>query len=192
MTTKEVQIIRSSRKTLSLQVKSDGTVLVRAPLRVSEREIQRFLDEKADWIQKCLAKVAGNQAQAEAAPLSGADIKALAAQAKADLPVRVQRFAPLVGVTYGKITIRSQATRWGSCSSAGNLNFNCLLMLAPESVRDYVVVHELSHRKHMNHSAAFWQQVGRVLPDYKVSVRWLKEQGGALIARMQAGEEEKD
>lgn len=181
-----IQIIRSSRKTISLQVKSDGTILVRAPLFMPEREIRRFLREKSDWIEKHMAKVAEQQAAAEAAPLSGGDIRALAQQAKQDIPERVKRFAPMMGVTYGRITIRNQATRWGSCSSAGNLNFNCLLMLAPEEVRDYVVVHELAHRRHMNHSAAFWAEVARVLPDYKKQVKWLKDNGGTLIARMQA------
>lgn len=181
-----IQIIRSNRKTVSVQIRSDGTILVRAPLFMPEREIRRFLNEKSDWIGKHQAKVAENQAAAEAAPLGDEDIRALAVQAKKDIPERVKRFAPIMGVTYGRITIRNQATRWGSCSSAGNLNFNCLLMLAPEAVRDYVVVHELAHRRHMNHSAAFWAEVARILPDYKIRVKWLKDNGGALIARMQA------
>ncbi len=96
-------------------------------------------------------------------------------------------FAPLVGVSYGRITIRNQRTRWGSCSGKGNLNFNCLLMLAPPEVLDYVVVHELCHRKEMNHSPRFWAEVARVLPDYQQRRRWLKEHGGALVQRMENG-----
>ena len=93
-------------------------------------------------------------------------------------------------VDYGRITIRNQTGRWGSCSSTGNLNFNCLLMLAPTSVQDYVVVHELSHRRHMDHSAAFWQEVASVLPDYKKEEAWLKTEGKVLLMRMKCGREE--
>jgi predicted metal-dependent hydrolase len=89
-----------------------------------------------------------------------------------------------MGVTYGRITVRSQKTRWGSCSSTGNLNFNCLLMLAPEQVVDYVVVHELCHRLHMNHSADFWKLVAAYLPDYARWRKWLKENGEELLSHL--------
>ena len=94
------------------------------------------------------------------------------------------QIAPLVGVSYGGITIRAQKTRWGSCSSKGNLNFNCLLLLAPAEVLDYVVVHELCHRREMNHSPKFWAEVERVLPDYDARRKWLKENGPGLISRL--------
>ena len=93
-------------------------------------------------------------------------------------------YAPRIGVSYGRITIRSQRTRWGSCSAQGNLNFNCLLSLCPEEVRDYVVIHELCHRKEMNHSPKFWAEVEKVMPDYARHRKWLKENGGSLIARL--------
>lgn len=98
-----------------------------------------------------------------------------------DIPQRVRMFAPIVGVEYGRITIRMQKSRWGSCSSKGNLNFNCLLMAMPEEVRDYVVVHELCHRKQMNHSDKFWAEVEKVLPDYKVSRKWLRDNGEEIM-----------
>ena len=112
------------------------------------------------------------------------DIQRLADEAMSVLPAKATYYAPKVGVAFGRITIRNQRTRWGSCSGKGNLNFNCLLMLAPEYVQDYVVVHELCHRLEMNHSARFWNEVERVLPDYRIAKRWLKEHGEEIMRRM--------
>ena len=81
-------------------------------------------------------------------------------------------------MTYGRITIREQKTRWGSCSSKGNLNFNWKLIRMPQEILDYVVVHELAHRMEMNHSPRFYRIVASVLPDYKIRERWLKAHGG--------------
>ena len=100
------------------------------------------------------------------------------------IPQRTAYYAPLVKVSYGRITIRNQKSRWGSCSSKGNLNFNCLLMLMPPEVIDYVVVHELCHRLEMNHSERFWKEVERVLPDYKLRKKWLRENGDRIMRRM--------
>ena len=111
-------------------------------------------------------------------------IKELYQKAKDIIPKKVHFYASKMGVTYGRITIRCQRTRWGSCSSKGNLNFNCLLALVPPEVLDYVVVHELCHRKELNHSARFWNEVERILPDYKTRRSWLKERGSGLIARI--------
>ena len=178
------ELIRSKRKTLAIEIKSDGRVIVRAPMRCPRRDIERFLLEKSDWIVQHRAKVLALREQEEANPVSAltdVQLRGLKKRAALVIPERVAHFAPLVGVDYGSITIRSQKTRWGSCSSKGNLNFNCLLLLAPPEVLDYVVVHELCHRKQMNHSPRFWAEVGRVLPDYKIRVKWLKENGSRLM-----------
>lgn len=98
--------------------------------------------------------------------------------------VKVKNYASLMNVQYGRITIRNQKTRWGSCSSKGNLNFNCLLMLAPDEVVDYVVIHELCHLIEMNHSKAFWKQVEQMMPDYKKHRKWLKDHGNEIMERM--------
>ena len=153
-------------------------------MRCPRRDIERFLLEKSDWIDEHRAKILDRREQEEANPVSAltdAQLRGLKKRAALVIPERVAHFAPLVGVDYGSITIRSQKTRWGSCSSKGNLNFNCLLLLAPPEVLDYVVVHELCHRKQMNHSPRFWAEVGRVLPDYKIRVKWLKENGSRLM-----------
>ena len=180
----DYQVIRSNRKTLSVEIK-DGQVLVRAPRRMPDAEIRRFLREKEGWIRAHLEKARARQTAAESVPkLTDADIRVLADRALEVIPERVAYYAPLVGVTYGRITIRNQKTRWGSCSNKGNLNFNCLLMLTPPEVIDSVVVHELCHRKEMNHSARFYAEVLRVFPEYRKWNKWLKENGPLIMARM--------
>ncbi len=101
-------------------------------------------------------------------PFTEEEIYTLAQKALEYIPKRVEYYAKKIGVTYGRITIRNQKTRWGSCSSKGNLNFNCLLMLTPPETIDSVVVHELCHRKHMNHSPAFYKEVYKAYPDYEI------------------------
>ncbi|MBQ7446626.1 MAG: M48 family metallopeptidase [Eubacterium sp.] len=179
------QIIRSNRKTISIQVDRDANVIVRAPYRVSEREIRRFLAEKEAWIRKHQEKIRAQEKAFEGIkPLTREEIEMLADQAMKVIPERVAYYAKKIGVTYGRITIRNQKTRWGSCSSKGNLNFNCLLMLTPPEVIDSVVVHELCHRKEMNHSAKFYDEIYRVCPAYDKWNRWLKENGPLLLRRM--------
>lgn len=184
----KIEIIRSSRKTLAIEIRPDMRVIVRAPYQASGSYIEQFISDRADWIVGHLRKMEQKNRQCnEALPvkkLSNDELKKLADKACTYIPGRVTHFAPLVGVTYGRITIRNQRTRWGSCSSRGNLNFNCLLMLTPPEVIDYVVVHELCHRKEMNHSGRFWNEVARVLPGYAEQEKWLKTHGNEVIKRM--------
>ena len=176
----DYKLIRSHRKTVSVRVTPEGEVEVRAPWLYARYKIEAFLRQKEPWIQ---AQLRRRSAAARVQPLTAQEHQALAETAKKWFSEKTACYAPLVGVTYGRITIRTQHTRWGSCSAKGNLNFNCLLMLAPEAVRDYVVVHELCHRKEMNHSKAFWAHVERVLPDYRIPRKWLKDNGAALMAK---------
>ena len=181
------ELIRSDRKSFSIQIKRDGGILVRAPRQASMRMIEQVLQEKEAWIRKnreqVLQQLEQQSGRPEAQRLSEAELNELADRAMKYIPERVRHYAPLVGVTYGRITIRNQRTRWGSCSSAGNLNFNCLLMLAPPQVLDSVVVHELCHRKEMNHSGRFYEEVYRVFPEYDKWHGWLKEHGEELLSR---------
>lgn len=179
----KINIIRSKRRTIAVEIKPDLQIIVRAPIRMKDKDIERFIEEKTAWIEKHIDKVKNRQAQ-QLPAFTDVEIKNLADDAVEDIPVRVKRYAPLIGVTANKVTIRNQKSRWGSCSSNGNLNFNCLLMLCPEDVRDYIVVHELCHRKEMNHSPRFWAQVEQILPDYKERQKWLKENGNMLIGRL--------
>ena len=180
----KVTVIRSNRKTVAIQVNSDLSVTVRAPYSASEKDIEEILKKKEAWISRHIEKIKKTKERFEAEPtekLTREKVIALAEEALKVIPERVEYFAKVIGVTYGKITVRNQKTRWGSCSSKGNLNFNCLLMLAPPEVLDYVVVHELCHRKQMNHSKAFWLEVEKVLPNYKEVRKWLKAEGSQMI-----------
>lgn len=183
----QVTVIRSKRRTVAIQVKADLQLVVRAPFWTTEKEIDRILKDNAVWIEKHLAlarEKAERQKSQEDKKLTDAEMQELADRALKYIPGRVAFFAEKVGVSYGRITIRNQKTRWGSCSSKGNLNFNCLLMLAPPEVLDYVVVHELCHRREMNHSKAFWAEVEKILPDYRTHVKWLKDEGRGIIQRL--------
>lgn len=176
------QLLRGGRKTLALQIKADGTVLARAPYRMPEYRVRQFVREKAGWIRKNQEKAATRRRPAgEGAALSPEKRAELLTLAPEVFRARVEYFAPQIGVTYTKITIRDQKTRWGSCGGTGSLSFNFRLLLAPPEVLDYVVVHELCHRREMNHSAAFWAQVARILPDYPLRRAWLKENGWRLM-----------
>ena len=165
------EIIRSSRKTLALEISRDGLLKVRAPYKVSREEIQNFVKLKESWIFKHLKRIEETKAD-QPDPLSAEEIEKLAQKALQVLPEKVENYARMIGVIYGRITIRNQKTRWGSCSSKGNLNFNCQLMRLPEELQDYVVVHELCHRKEMNHSSDFWKEVEYIMPDYQE--RWAR------------------
>lgn len=181
MTDISYTIVRSSRKTIAIQILPSGEVLVRCPKRLPKRDIEAFVQSRRSWIEGHLEKLSG---QPQLPPFTAQELQLLAEQARQAISERLAYFAPQVGVTFGRVTIRSQHTRWGSCSAKGNLNFNCLLMLCPGEVLDYVVVHELCHRKQLNHSAAFWAEVAQVMPDYRVPRAWLKEHGPGLIARL--------
>ena len=117
--------------------------------------------------------------------LTQSELDALKKDAKRLIPERVRYYAARLGITYGRVAIRAQHSRWGSCSSKGNLNFNCLLMLTPPEVIDSVVVHELCHLKEMNHSRRFYDEVYRVYPEYDKWHRWLSDHGGAIMKRVQ-------
>lgn len=185
----QAEIIRSNRKTMAVQIRADGTVLVRAPLRTSDRAIRSFLKEHERWIETHLEKIQKQLPEDKSRNSRGRDILSegeiheLMEQARQVIPERVAYYASRMGVTYGTVTIRCQKTRWGSCSAKGNLNFNCLLMLAPAEVLDSVVVHELCHRIEMNHSRRFYEQVYRYYPEYDRWHSWLKQQGHTLIGR---------
>lgn len=224
----EYTVQKGNRKTITITVKADGSVQVKAPLRASARQINALLEDKADWIwqkrQEMLKKqsekpkhqyldgeifwflgqevllVVWHNAYLRHAVVSREENRLVVStpitdsfwvqeaivrwyveEAKQVLSERTKYYSGLMDASYGRITIRDQKSRWGSCSGKGNLNFNFRLIMAPLEIVDYVVVHELCHLKYMDHSPQFWEEVEKVLPDYKNRQNWLKSHGHLLV-----------
>lgn len=167
----EVEIIRSKRRSMAIQIRTDGSVVVRVPMHASDRAIKRFVSAHARWIADNRGQMSERRKKLADNPydipawesLSAADKKI----AKQKIMEHVDYYARRMEIDYGSISMRNQKSRWGSCSSKGNLNFNYRLAYLPEELLDYVVVHELAHRRHMDHSAAFWEEVETYYPAYK-------------------------
>lgn len=180
-------IQKSRRRTISISILSDNRILVKAPYGTPEYTVKEFLLSKEKWIARHIEKQAAEVQKAESLGLlSENEIKQIKKQAKKIIPERVAYWSEKLGVTYGRISIRLQSSRWGSCSQTGNLNFNCLLVIMPNDVMDSVVVHELCHRRYMNHSKAFYKEVYSVFPDYERCNKWLNENGGVYMKRVSA------
>ncbi len=171
----EYELVRSKRKTLALYVRRDGRVEVRAPLRTSKAYIDDFVLQKQDWIEGIQNKLAIRQTTKRIIQLTTKEEAQYKKQAKAYLQQKCQAFSEEMGFRHGEVKINSAKTRWGSCNRKGDINFTYRLMLVPEELIDYVVVHELAHRKEMNHSPGFWSIVEQTMPDYKDRRKKLRE-----------------
>ena len=222
----ELVIRKSKRKSMTIAIRPDGNLLVKAPLFLSEDEIIKWVKTKTGWIVRQRAKILEQQqenlpkqyvtgeiflylgqeyvldvrlSEGRAGMVGLTEDKIILftknddskliqkilsdwydKQAKTVIGKRVRFYAEQMGETYGRVTIKNQKKRWGSCSNARNLNFNRRLIMAPQEVLDYVVVHELCHLRQMNHSKEFWKEVELVLPDYKMHKKWLETNGHLL------------
>lgn len=180
-----VEVRRSKRKSAAIKITADMQIVVFVPLYVSDNEIERMVISKSKWIDEHMLKVQSTiDERSKLEKKTSEQIKELADQAVEYIPKRVKYYAEKENFVYNKITIKNLVSRWGSCSTKGNLNFNCLLMLTPDYVIDYIVVHELCHLREMNHSEKFWAEVEKIMPDYQRAELWLKQNGGNLISRM--------
>ena len=167
----DYEIIYSDRRTLSLCIK-EGRLIVRAPRGAQKRDIERLVLEYRGWIEKHLpASIRKNELYSS---LGEDEIKMLKKRAREVLTSKTAYYASLMNISYGRITITSAKTRFGSCTAEGNIAYSYRLMLYPEEAIDYVVVHELAHRKEMNHSKEFYKIVASVLPDFKSRKALLK------------------
>lgn len=178
-------VIKSRRKTYAISIDADGNIVFRVPLSAGSRQITQMAEEKKRWIITHYLEACAKKNSRPHSDLSAVQRTALENRykeaARSYIPKRVVYYQAMTGGEWTHITIRDQKTRWGSCSSKGTLSFNWRLMLAPPAILDYVVVHELCHLTHMNHSPDFWQAVENVYPDYRNARKWLKEHGSELV-----------
>ena len=170
--TPDYELVRTARKTLALYVRRDGRLEVRAPLRTSREQIDEFVRNKRDWIEKTRRRLSAGR---RIVRLTKKEEAAYKQQAKAYLQQKCRHFSEVMGVRHGEVRISGAKTRWGSCSRKGTINFTYRLMFVPEELADYVVVHELAHLKEMNHSGRFWSVVEQVMPDYRARRKKLRE-----------------
>lgn len=159
------RIIRSKRRTAAFSITRTGEVVLRIPLFVSDKEAKRLIEENREKLLTLIER--WKRAQAAKPLYRDEDIPHLKAVAADKLPERVELWSAKMGLSPVSVKITSAKTRFGSCSSRKSICFSCFLMLYPDDAIDYVIVHELAHLKHMNHSAAFYRLVERYLPDYK-------------------------
>lgn len=158
-------VVRSRRKTLALEVRRDGEILVRAPQRIAQQTIERFVTEHEAWLKEASTRQR-ERALAHPEP-DAAEMQRLRELAKKVLPEKTAHYARILGVWPEAITITSARTRFGSCSGRNRISYSWRLMQYPEEAIDYVVVHELCHILHHNHSKAFYDCIETVLPDWR-------------------------
>ena len=176
-------LIKSNRRSVGITVKPGGEIIIRAPKLMPNAMVLSYVQQKESWLVKTYEKQRNIPASI---PMEEKSHQTLALEkryrdaARDYIPKRVEYYHQFTGGHFEKITIRDQKTRWGSCSANGTLSFNFRLMMAPPRVLDYVIVHELCHLTHMNHSKDFWNMVESILPNYKEHKKWLKENGHTL------------
>ncbi len=170
----EYRLIRSNRKTLSLEISRDLTLIVRAPDRLPKSEIDRFVSSHEKWIEKHL-ELMRNKSGTYPDELSGEEIKALVEKAKKLIPERLKYYSELMGLYPAAVKITGAKTRFGSCSGRDSICFSYRLMQYPDEAIDYVIVHELAHIRHKNHGREFYSLIEKYMPDYKEREQLLKE-----------------
>ena len=159
-----------------LRVLDDGTLRVTLPRWGSKREAQAFVERSAAWIARQLP-----QACARAGGGRIPTNRRCASSAANELPAELLALADRHGITVTRVSIRNQRSRWGACSSRGSITLNWRLVLVPAFVREYVMIHELMHRRELNHSKRFWQHVAAACPRHDEARKWLLTEGQRLF-----------
>jgi len=161
-------------KQLSLSVRDDGSVRLSIPRWCSYREAQKFLKSKEEWILKNVSHYQNRGTKSILNLGTREDYLENKEDARTFVRSRVEHFNTFYGFEYKGIAIRNQKTRWGSCSQDGNLNFNYRIIFLTGQQADYLIVHELCHLKHLNHSKAFWDCVAKTIPNHRKMAKILR------------------
>lgn len=156
-----------------IRVRPDGSVRVTLPRWGSRRHAELFAEQQQPWIERQRARAQRHRCLRPAC--SPDTVRALREWAASDLPFQLYRLAERHGVTVSRVSVRNQRSRWGSCSPTGHICLNWRLVLMPEAVRDYVLIHELMHLRRLDHSRHFWRLVAHACPDYQTARRWLRQ-----------------
>jgi predicted metal-dependent hydrolase len=163
-----------------MRVLGDGTVRVTLPRWAAKREAQAFVDANAAWIAAQQARRAARQPWPSASVLRPLINRWYRLKAERELPLRLKTLAAVHGIDVARVSVRDQRSRWGACSSRGTITLNWRLILVPDFVRDYVLLHELMHRRELNHSRRFWRLVAACCPQHVAARQWLKSEGKRL------------
>ena len=170
-----VVVIRSKRKSISIKVTDGGIVEIRAPKKVSDQSIRRFVKKSEGWIDKKLEEMKKQNTKLENYKFSKKQLSSIKKRAKDTLKIRLEELSNEIGIQYNTFRLSGAKKRWGSCSNKKTVSINWRLIFAPPEIIDYVIIHELTHLKHMNHSKRFWKEVQKHIPDYKEKRKWLNE-----------------
>lgn len=165
-----------------IRVKGDGSVRITVPRGGSRREAELFAAENRRWIDEQRAQL--NQRAHQRLAYTPEAIDDLKRQAAVELPPRLRRLAAHHGLAVSRISVRNQRSRWGSCSPSGHICLNWRLMLMPDAVRDYVLIHELMHLRRLDHSRHFWRLVAHACPWFRDARQWLRENRHLLDDRL--------
>ena len=175
----------SRRKSISMKFSSDGNLLISAPIGVSKKFVTDFIESRRGWIERNYKKIKAQKQLVDSLGFySDIEIKDMKKKAKEIIPSRVEYYAKKGHFSYNRVCFKLMRTQWGSCSALGNLNFNCTLSLMPLSIIDSIVVHELCHLRHLDHSSSFYKEVYNLCPNYDECYKWLKINGPRYLARI--------
>ena len=175
--TQDYQLIRSKRKTIAIEVKKDCTVVVRAPEKCNARIIDAFVEKNAKWIENALLKAEKRKSLADSYAVAPEDKAEYKKRAEEYLPGRVKYWSEITGLVPSYVHITSAEKRYGSCNGKNGICFSYRLMAYPPETVDYVILHELAHIIHKNHSQNFYMYIKEFMPDYKRHEKILKHKG---------------